>query len=268
MKSLIVTADDYAMTEAIDEGIVALMDMGRLSGASCMTLSPRWPESARALTSQRQARCALGLHLDLTGFAQRPSSLKSVIVHAYTGRLDAAHLQATVARQLDLFEQALGRAPDYVDGHQHVHQLPGVRQALMAELARRYPTGPRPWLRISDAATAQGIKGHVIGALGSASLRRLARRQGLACSGRLLGVYDFQGGQAAFEQHLKHWLPHAQANAALMCHPAIRLDAQEELGPAREAEFKVLSGDGFGRLLAARQLQVADKAAALAAIQA
>ncbi len=249
------------MTEAIDDGIVALMDMGRLTGASCMTLSPRWAAAGRRFTAARQARCALGLHLDLTAFAERPLSLQRVIVHACTGRLDVACLRASMAHQFDVFEQALGRAPDYVDGHQHVHQLPQVRDALVGELLRRYPTGPRPWLRISDARRAQGFKGRLIGALGSAGLRRLAHQHGLNCTGRLLGVYDFQGGEAAFERHLRQCLPHARADSALMCHPAMRLDPDEALGPAREAEFKVLGGEVFARLLQAEGLQVADKAA-------
>ncbi len=226
-----------------------------------MTLSPRWAQACRRLTADRQAHCALGLHLDLTAFADQALSLKSVIVHAYMGWLDAAQLRATIARQLDAFEQALGRAPDYVDGHQHVHQLPHVREALMAELLARYPAAARPWLRISDAARAQGFKAWVIGALGSAGLRQLAHQHGLSCTAHLLGVYDFQGGEAAFERHLRQCLPHARADSALMCHPAMRLDPHEPLGPAREAEFKVLGGEVFARLLQAEGLQVADKAA-------
>lgn len=270
MKSLIVTADDYAMSAAIDDGIVDLMRAGRLSGTACMSFSPRWPEAARRFTPDLQARCALGLHLDLTEFAappgpgraqlfDRPFALRTVILHAYTRRLDQARLCATVAAQLDRFELALGRAPDYVDGHQHVHQLPQVRQALVAELERRYPPGQRPWLRVSDARRAQGFKGHVISTLGSAGLRQLARRHGVACTDRLLGVYDFEGGQAAFERHLIAWLPQAAQASALMCHPASRLDPQEALGAARLAEYTVLQGPAFANRLAQAGLHVADK---------
>jgi predicted glycoside hydrolase/deacetylase ChbG (UPF0249 family) len=29
--------------------------------------------------------------------------------------------------------------PDHIDGHQHVHVLPGIRGAVLTEVARRYP---------------------------------------------------------------------------------------------------------------------------------
>ncbi|MDE2401069.1 MAG: ChbG/HpnK family deacetylase [Burkholderiales bacterium] len=250
MRPLIVTADDYAMSAAIDEGIVELINAGRVSATSCMTLSPRWPEAARLLTADVRARCHLGLHLDLTEFAASPLPLGRLIVRAYARRLDPATLRRTIADQLARFEAALGQAPNYVDGHQHVHQLPQVREALIEVLARRYPAGAaRPWLRISDAGVAQGWKGRLIAALGSRALRTLARGQGLVTTGRLLGVYGFEGDAARFMQRLRHWLPHTQGATALMCHPAARLDAADPLGPARYGEYQALRGEGFAALL-------------------
>ena len=249
MKPLIVTADDYALSEAVDDGILDLVVQGRLSAASCMTCSPRWPAAAARLTSEVQARIRLGLHLDLTAFVPGAQALKEVIVSAYLRQLDGAHLQQVVADQLDRFEQALGRAPDYVDGHQHVHQLPQVREALLAELRRRYPTAPRPWLRISDASAGQGWKGWLIAALGSRALRGQARSVGFLTTGRLLGVYGFDGDAAAYLQRLAGWLPLARADDALMCHPAARLDAGEEIGGARFQEYQVLGGEAFAGLL-------------------
>ena len=261
MKPLIVTADDYALSEAVDDGILDLVEQGRLSATSCMTCSPRWPEAAARLTPAVQARIRLGLHLDLTAFAPGARTLKDVIVRSLLRQLDATHLQQVVVNQLDRFEQALGRAPDYVDGHQHVHQLPQVREALLAELRRRYPTAPRPWLRISDASTGQGWKGHVIAALGSRALRRQARAAGFQTTGRLLGVYAFDGDAAAYLQRLSGWLPLMQPGDALMCHPAARLDAGEEIGVARFQEHAVLGGDAFAALLARCQCRVVHGAA-------
>lgn len=255
MKPLIVTADDYAMSAAIDEGILALIEAGRVSATSCMALSPRWADAARLLTPAVRARCHLGLHLDLTEFAARPVSLGRLILLACGRLLNEAALRQAIDEQLERFEAALGQPPDYVDGHQHVHQLPQVRDALMAVLSRRHPTGAtRPWLRISDAGVAQGWKGRLIAALGSAPLRTLARQQGFATTDRLLGVYGFEGGPERYLDRLSGWLPHAQGATALMCHPASRLDPADPLGAARFAEYTVLRGAGFARLLQREQL--------------
>ncbi len=56
-------------------------------------------------------------------------------------------MRAEIEAQIDAFEQATGRRPDFIDGHQHVHGLPGVRKALIAVLAARYAKGTQPWLR-------------------------------------------------------------------------------------------------------------------------
>lgn len=258
MKSLIVTADDYAMSDAIDEGIVDLMVRGRVSATSCMTLSPRWPQAAARLRPLVQQGCQLGLHLDLTEFASPKWPLARLILTAYARGLDATELRRTVNDQLDRFEAALGQAPNYVDGHQHVHQLPQVRQALVAVLVDRYGEGALPWLRVSDPGMGQGWKGGVIALLGSAALRRLAQQHGLVSTHRLLGVYDFQGDAAQYLRRLARWLPQvASARTALMCHPAAFLDASDPLGAARYAEYQALGGDGFAALLAREHVSVA-----------
>jgi predicted glycoside hydrolase/deacetylase ChbG (UPF0249 family) len=245
------------MSAAIDEGILDLVNAGRVSATSCMTLSPRWPEAARLLTPAVRERCHLGLHLDLTEFAAQPQPLGRLILKACGYLLDTAALRHTITEQLDRFEAALGQPPNYIDGHQHVHQLPQVRQCLIEVLAQRYSVGasrPRPWLRISDASVAQGWKGKLIAALGSGPLRTLARQQGFVATDQLLGVYDFEGDADRFVARLGHWLPHAQGATALMCHPAARLDAADPLGAARFAEYQVLKGEAFAALLQRERL--------------
>jgi predicted glycoside hydrolase/deacetylase ChbG (UPF0249 family) len=257
MKPLIVTADDYAMSAAIDEGILDLIRHGRVSATSCLVLSPRWADAARLLTPSVRASCHLGLHLDLTEFATRPEPLGRLILKACGRLLDRAALRHTISDQLDRFEDALGAPPNYVDGHQHVHQLPQVRDCLIEVLSRRYSMSPsQPWLRISDAGVAQGWKGQLIALLGSGPLRTLARQQGFITTDRLLGVYDFDGGAEQYLDRLAAWLAHTQGATALMCHPAARLDAADPLGAARFAEYQVLQGEGFARLLQREQLRL------------
>ena len=42
-------ADDFALHPAVDDAVLRLARQGRLGATSCMTTSPRWAESARAL---------------------------------------------------------------------------------------------------------------------------------------------------------------------------------------------------------------------------
>jgi predicted glycoside hydrolase/deacetylase ChbG (UPF0249 family) len=61
-------------------------------------------------------------------------------------------------RPLNRFEDAMGRAPAFIDGHRHVHQFPVVRALLVEEIARRYPVSP-PWVRATAPGWRHGPSG-------------------------------------------------------------------------------------------------------------
>lgn len=251
MKSIIICADDYAQSPAIDEAILTLIAQNRLSATSCMVLSPRWEVAAKALTSSIREKAAIGLHLDFTHFGQAYAHPK-LIAHSHLRSLPTQRIQQSIHTQLDRFEQALGTPPDYVDGHQHVHQLPQIRDLLLNTLRARYPH-QLPWIRIAKPPSGAGLKASVIKRLGANALERSAKRMGFACSGYLLGVYDFAGDSQQYESQLTQWIntiPMAASSSleaktpVLMCHPATHKLGSELNDPiyqARLNEFSVLS---------------------------
>lgn len=269
MKRLIISADDYAMSAAIDDGVVDLIERGRVTTASCLVDSPRWPEAAPRLRGLRSPRCAIGLHLDFTEFCEPHRPLAHLILASLLHTLSPAALHGAIAAQFARFEDALGHGPDYVDGHRHVHQLPQIRAALLEVLAARraaaHHEAVRPWLRVSAVrgggfghAIADGvsIKRAVITALGSRALQRAARARGYATTDSLLGVYDFRGGADDYRRRIVRWLAGCEGDAVLMCHPALRLDASDPLGTARHAEYRVLAGDAFASALRAAGVEL------------
>ena len=255
-KPIILCADDYAASGAVSRGIAQLARAGRLAAASVMALSPRWTGDAPALRELR-GQIDVGLHLDWTSPFARAAGhglpLGRALLRAALGGMGGEGARAVIERQLDAFEAQWQAPPDHVDGHQHVQQLPGIRQALAQALARRYP-GRKPWLRVSRVGAGQaGVKGRVITALGASALARLAEGAGLPCSRQLWGVYDFAGGPARYAALLQDWLAHAPAGAVLMCHPADGADDAgdaDPIAPARQWEFDALRGAAFGHMLA------------------
>jgi predicted glycoside hydrolase/deacetylase ChbG (UPF0249 family) len=245
---IVVCGDDFGMAEGIDDGLIALGRVQRLSAIGCMTLGPTFAQRAPALSG---LNLDLGVHLNFTEPLGRTDglymSLPGLIASSYARTLNAVRVRGQIERQLDAFELALGRTPDFVDGHQHVHQLPQIRTQLIDVLARRYG-GHLPWLRCTTPAALNGIpvgqrmKAAVIGALGAAALTRLASRSGLRTNRRLLGVYDFQGGEGAYAALLPHWLGCARDGDVLMCHPAMSANVHDGIGEQRVAEFRVLEG--------------------------
>ncbi|HEY9460001.1 MAG TPA: ChbG/HpnK family deacetylase [Paralcaligenes sp.] len=263
-KHIVICADDFGMDSGIDDGILRLAQLKRLNATSCLVEGPSFRRNAAALND---SALQLGLHLNFTesmGEAGLYLPVSSLIVRSYLRRLDDAQVHAQIARQLDLFEASFGRAPDFVDGHQHVHQLPQIRQALLAELTRRYsPRSPAPeagaracpWLRHTRAGSQSGLplrlrlKAWIIQSLGSRGLFQSASSAGFSMNAGLLGVYDFRGGVISYQTLLKRWLEYAVDGDEIMCHPAARAVDGDVLGEQRVAEFNVLAGDRAGQWL-------------------
>jgi predicted glycoside hydrolase/deacetylase ChbG (UPF0249 family) len=257
MKKLIVAADDFAQNEAVDDGILALIEAGRISAASCLAASPRWPLAARRLERAIRARADIGVHLDLTEFVRPAGSHVGLLLACYAGTLATRRLRALIDEQLQRFEDALGGVPDYVDGHRHVHQLPRVRDALLAALHARY--GARlPWVRVSRAAGAgAGVKAQIVSGLGGRQMAARCRASGLACNERLLGFYDFSRVHADHRSRLRVWLGQARNGDVLMCHPAARAEEGDPIGRARRAEFEAMQSAWWLEALAAQGIVLA-----------
>lgn len=255
---IILCADDYAMTEGVCAGIEELAAARRLSATSALVTTPHWPAHAARLARLRD-RLAIGLHLNLTlgrplGAMPRlcPGGrfppLKTLLVSAPTGRLDRAELTAEIGRQLDRFAAATGFPPDFVDGHQHVHALSGVRQALVGTLQEHFRTGTRPLVRdpadrpaailARGAATAKAV---TLAAL-AAGFGTAVRRAGFPTNHGFAGVSAFAvGGDIAgeFESFFRAPGP----RHLVMCHPG-RVDAElrglDPLVERREQELAAL----------------------------
>ena len=263
MVALIVSADDYGQSAAIDQAIVALIRQGRLTATSCLTLSPRWDAAAKLLTAEVRRLADIGLHLDFTQFSQSVRHPHpQLVLRCLLRSLDKQQIRANIAQQLDSFEAALGGPPDYVDGHQHVHQLPQIRDLLLQELKARYE-GQLPWIRISRPQ-GDGLKGAVIASLGATRMQQHAQAQGFRTTDILLGVYGFDQGLPDYGRQLQRWLNTASKEAeqgkqaALMCHPgmseqeAIASKAElvaDPIAQARPMEYQALSSLAFGEML-------------------
>jgi chitin disaccharide deacetylase len=260
MKHLILNADDFAFNAAVSRGIVALAQKGRLSATSAMTLSPRWVKDAPALAELR-GQIDVGLHLDWTSpfavDAGHGRGLKRAMLSAVLGGFDQTMARTVVEKQLDAFEKVWGEPPSHIDGHQHVHQFKGIRDALVDIMDKRYGqlSDRKPYLRISQGSSRSlDLKASVIAALNSNAIKNIAGKARITLANGLYGIYDFRGDEAAFAGLMAQWLVAAPDHAIIMCHPAQGgLDAFDEddgIAAARQREFNYLASEAFVQALA------------------
>ncbi|MCO5102602.1 MAG: ChbG/HpnK family deacetylase [Burkholderiaceae bacterium] len=249
--------DDFGMHAGVCEAALLLAWQGRAQAIGCMVGAPAWAQWAPELEEIDARQTEIGLHLDLTQYPLLlpPHKLGPLILQSWLRTLDSSSVRSEICAQLDAFEQHTGRPPAYVDGHQHVHQFPVVRDELLAELQQRY-AGCLPWLRntarYSNARTAtptpwrQTLKPRIIETLGSAALARQAQTRGFRQNAHLLGVHDFNGDEGHYLECTRTWLGACRSGDLLMCHPSLGAQAQDPLGSSRQQEYRVLSGNTFG----------------------
>ena len=282
-RPFILCADDFGLSPGVNAAILELCAAGRLSAVSALVTASAWHEGAAALRSAA-AGAEVGLHLAFTEFPAltgASSLAPSGKARGQAGLMAAALLRtlspADVVREIELqieaFAAAMGRRPDFVDGHQHVHQFPRIAEAVAGVLAARAP-GWRPWLRVcADSAGAIRERGHGLAAALSAAamgrrLRRLAEARDIAVNDGISGFYDVRAA-ASYARIFPDFLRAMGPRHLVVCHPGHCAGEGERARAwmaCREHEFAFLAGPGFAEACRRADARVATFAA-LAASQ-
>jgi hypothetical protein len=257
MTRFVLCADDFAMTAGVSRAIVELAAAGRLSATGAMTNRPHWREWAPRIAAHAGVT-DIGVHLNLTcaePLGQMPMlapggelpPLGRIVKAALATPAARAEISAEIAHQLDAFEQIMSRAPDFVDGHQHVHAMPGVRGLVLNELARRYRKN-KPYVRDPGdsiaAIRARGVavrKALIISGL-AAGFATAARTAGFAVNSGFSGVSPFDPSRD-FAADMARFVVQAGPSHLVMCHPGHVDDELARLDPVvatRALEFDAL----------------------------
>ena len=258
--------------QAVTGGILEAVEAGRLHATGAMTTRPNWKVAARDLASLGEAVQA-GLHLDLTlgpaltGLPAltrngRLPTILQMIRMAHAGQLPEAELRAEIGAQIDAFGTHFGSAPAFIDGHQHVHMLPGIREWLFDEAAKRGLAG-KIWMRDSadrmSRILTRGVevpKAMTV-ALAGRGFGARAHAQGFVTNEGFAGFSAFDP-RRDYAADFVRFLQAPGERHLIMCHPG-RVDAElERLDPAtysREQELEFLLSDRFADLLAGASLR-------------
>jgi chitin disaccharide deacetylase len=265
-------ADDYGISPGVNRGIRDLIGRGRLNATSVMVVGHAiGRDEVRALedAAANNPRCAIGLHVTLTApfrpltmhfqplnggmFPPFPKLLRAGLLR----RLDPEIVGAELVVQLSAFRELFGRAPDFVDAHQHAQLFPGVRDAFLTAVK---DAAPEAWVR--QGGSSQKLirrlgapKALIIDAL-SAQFRSRARRAGIAFNPGFAGAYDWTQ-QRDFGALMRQFLDGLPEGGLIMCHPGFVDETLLSLDPfttQREHEHAFLGGEHFPLLLAANKV--------------
>ena len=270
-------ADDYGISPAVSKAIRSLVVQGRLNATSVMVAAPSFDRSEASSLKMLNAggrRVAIGLHVTLTGRFKpitaefRPTrdgtfvSLAEKMVRGQLRLLDRNTLATEIARQLRAFVDQFGQAPDFVDGHQHAHLFPQVREALLDVVKEM---APQAWVRQCGSVETWppqiwDYKTRILDAL-SRKFRALAAERSIATNPAFAGAYDFsRATEADFARLFPLFLRGLPAQSVVMCHPGFvdaELERLDPLTTQREREYAYLAGEAFPAVLRAHGVTLA-----------
>ena len=269
MKRLVVNADDLGLTEGVNRGILEAHRRGILTSA---TLLANGAAFASGLALAREApKLGVGVHLNLSDGRPvcDPSAVPSLVNQGgrffggpavlarriLLGRVRFAEVERELGAQIEKVRNA-GVQITHLDGHKHVHMLPGVFP-IVVELARacgiggvraavEQPVALGAMLRRHPgAATAivkQSLRARALGWLAMDAHKQLWQA-GLACPMYFFGITQTGFLDAAELEAILWNLP--EGSSELMCHPgyadgALR-EAPTRLVAEREQELVALT---------------------------
>lgn len=256
-KKIILCADDFAQNSAISRGILNLVERQRLSAVSCFTDSSLWQQYGAELSGHHN-EIDLGLHFNLThdfGYLNRP--LGYWLARSVVAQLPLKEIRENLHRQCSEFMRVTGRVPDFIDGHQHVHILPGVRRVLLDYLAGQnliqalYVRSVVPMIPCGDDL----VKAFVI--------RMLATGWRTAITGccptntTFAGVYSLKG-EENYPALFQGWLARSETGGLIMCHPGLESDDMiDVIRGARVVEYQFFQSDRFPEMCKALDVTIA-----------
>ena len=226
------------LAEGVNRAIRDLIGRGRLNATSVMVVAPSDRPRRGRRAAERcggEPRCAIGLHVDADravpaadhAFPPRRWRLflpfpDHAARRACCGGSIAEMIEAELAAQLAAFKELFGRAPDFVDGHQHVQLFPQVRDGFLrrgeASCARRLGAPGRQ--ACQPLAQRLGAPKALLLDMLSAQFRRRAARAGIPFNPAFAGAYDFSTSPD-FGELMRQFLDGLPDGGLVMCHPGL-----------------------------------------------
>ena len=263
---LSICADDFGITENVSSAIIKLIKKKRITETSCIVISNSFKNDSETLMNY-QNKIGIGLHLTLTDF-KAFNRLKSLTINdempnfnkllksSIIKEIAPKEIEKEINFQIDVFENSLGFLPNFIDGHQHVHQLPIVRDCLIKVIKERYSEN-LPWVRNSYDEIFKILKRNVsilkaisIGLFGK-KLKITVKENHIKSNDGFSGIYSFSN-KIPYENLFKKFILDIKNNHLLMVHPGHSDEKLSKIDPvttSRDIEYEFLSSDNFLDLL-------------------
>jgi len=238
-------ADDFGWSSGVNDAIVLLSERRVIDGTSIMVFGS-W--SAEQIQGLKDSNIDLGMHLDFTsGLNDKvDNNLHILLVESYLRVLNKGDIRELILLQFEEFERRVGRPPSFVDGHQHIHQFPVIREELL-KILEELELIDKIWIRNTVTNDFGNIKANLLNFLGGSHSKKMFENRGCTTNRNFLGVYNFSHNDN-YRKYFNKWLLKAAVKkefTLIMCHPGLadRKNTNDTILESRLYEFEYLSSD-------------------------
>ena len=121
---VILNGDDFGYSQGVNRGILEAINNGILTSTSVMVHRKTAWEAKKYLRKRKDI--SVGIHLDYTEEG----------IRRWTGMLSMLtwteqKMKTELQRQIDTFTKIIGRLPDHIDSHHHIHWLTRCRPIVL-----------------------------------------------------------------------------------------------------------------------------------------
>lgn len=252
-------ADDYAINSNVSEAILSLIDKQRITAVSCMTDSDCWKKYGDKLKIHN-GKVDMGLHLNLTEnilIRGKTLSIFEFLLRSHLNKIDISFCYYHLCRQMKNFIHTMGRPPDFIDGHQHIHHLPFIRKMVLRLYKKYMKTG---YLRsVSPAALNLNtfLKSMFLGFTGGFYSRYLWKKNGVVFNQNFSGLRTFK--EKDFSSYFFSLLKNASNGTLIMCHPGFKslsMINNDCISSARYQEYKYFTSSQFLEDLKSQNIEI------------
>jgi hopanoid biosynthesis associated protein HpnK len=286
VKNLIVNADDLGWTDGVNRGILDAFRGGIVTSTTLLANGIAFAEAVKATKSA--PGLAVGVHLNLSDgtpvadreavtsllnnqgrFAEGPEGL---MLKRARGALVLDEVEEEWDAQILKVRDA-GVRPTHLDGHKHVHMLPGLFEIALRLAKKHGIEAIRVSLEESSLRAAlasgsqhrtavvikQGVQARGLKLL-ARDAREQAARMGIATADYFCGIA--QTGELTLDgvEQLLKTLP--EGTTELICHPGYADEALQEsatrLQASRQKELEILTDTRVRNLVASQGIRLID----------
>jgi hopanoid biosynthesis associated protein HpnK len=286
-RNLIVNADDFGWTAGVNRGIAQAHRNGIVTSASLLANGSAFSEAVALARATRNL--GVGVHLNLSdgpSVAPReavPSLLNDkgefeggpdgLLLKIATRGLAMREVETEWDAQISAVRKA-GIEPTHLDGHKHVHMLPGLFEIAL-RLAKRHgiaairisheASSLRAALSTGEAKAAvvlkQGVQARGLKLL-ARDAREQAERAGVSTADYFCGIA--QTGELTKEGVARLFRILPEGTTELMCHPGYADESLRKtatrLQASREKELEILTDMEIRNLVASQGIRLIDYA--------